>query len=47
MESPQKKKETSKDGLQNVMSLCSDAETDIPDMAYDRAHRTGKACDDK
>ena len=29
------------------MSLCSDAEIDIPDMAYDRAHRIGKAYNDK
>ena len=29
------------------MSLCSDAEIDIPDIAYDRFHRFGKAYNDK
>ena len=32
---PTKEKETSDDILQKVMSLCSDAEINIPDMAYD------------
>ena len=32
---PTKEKETSEDILQKVMSLCSDAEINIPDMAYD------------
>ena len=29
------------------MTLCSDAEIDIPDVAYDQACRTGKAYNDK
>ena len=29
------------------MSLCSDAEIDIPDMVYYRAHKTGKAYKNK
>ena len=29
------------------MPLCSDAEIDIPDMTFDRAHRIGKAYNDK
>ena len=44
---PTEEKETSKDLLQKIMSLCSDAEIDIPDMAYDPAHRIGKAYNDK
>ena len=47
MQSPQKKKETSEDVQQKLMSLCSDAEIDIPDIAYDRFHRFGKAYNDK
>ena len=39
---PTGKKETSEDVLQKVKS-CSDAEIDIPDMAYDQALRIGKA----
>ena len=37
-----RKKKKRRDVLQKVMSLCSDAEIDIPDMAYDRAHRISK-----
>ena len=44
---PTEEKETSEDVLQKVRSLYSDAEMDIPDMAYDRAHRIGKAYNDK
>ena len=44
---PTEEKETSKDVLQQVMPLCSDAEIDIPDMTFDRAHRIGKAYNDK
>ena len=47
MESPQKRKETSGEVQQKLITLCSDAEIDIPDMAYDRFHRFGKAYIDK
>ena len=40
-------KETTEGVLQKVMSLCSDVEIDILDMAYDRAHVIGKAYNDK
>ena len=40
-------KETTEDVLQKVMSLCSDVEIDILDMAYDQAHMIGKAYNDK
>ena len=44
---PTGEKETSEDVLQKVKSLCSDAEIDIPDMAYDQALRIDKAYNDK
>ena len=44
---PSEEKETSEDVLKKVMTLCSDAEVDIPDMAFDRAHRIGRAYNDK
>ena len=40
-------KETTEDVLQKVMSLCSDVEIDILDMAYDQAHMIGKVYNDK
>ena len=44
---PSEEKETSEDVLKKVMTLCNDAEVDIPDMAFDRAHRIGRAYNDK
>ena len=40
---PSEENETSEDVLKKVMTLCNDAEVDIPDMAFDRAHRIGRA----
>ena len=37
---PTEEKETREDVLQKLMSLCSDAEIGIPDVAYDRVLRT-------
>ena len=39
--------ETSEDVLQKIKSLCNKAEVDIPDMAFDRAHRIGKTYKEK
>ena len=44
---PTEEKETSEDVLQKVGSLCSDAKINIPGMAYNWAHRIGKAYNDK
>ena len=44
---PTEEKETSEDVLQKVMTLCSDAKIYILDMAYDQAHKIGKAYNDK
>ena len=40
-------KETTEDVLQKVMSLCSDVDIDILDMAYDQVHMIGKAYNDE
>ena len=44
---PSEEKETSKDVLKKVMTLCNDAEVDIPDLAFDHAHRISRAYNDK
>ena len=44
---PIEEEETSDDVLQKVISLCSNPETDILDMRYDRAHRIFKGYNDK
>ena len=44
---PTEIKETSEDVLQKVMSTCSNAEIDILDTAYNRAHRIFKGHNDK
>ena len=44
---PTEKNEKSEDVLEKVKSLCHKAEVDIPDLAFDRAHRIGKTYNEK